>query len=73
MVLPSCILNVPKIKRYLEGAGFDATENLIMMPGQHAAVLASILWTRRIATAIDNVANAAEEIGVDSHADVAKI
>lgn len=43
------------------------------MPGQHAAVLASIPWTRRIATAIDDVAKAAEGIEVDPHADIANI
>ncbi|SCV68435.1 BQ2448_556 [Microbotryum intermedium] len=58
-----CILNVPgKLAPYLRGSGFEEGKNLYIMPGEHAAVLISPYWCRKIAQAVTEVADAGEKV-----------
>ncbi|KDE09733.1 hypothetical protein MVLG_00135 [Microbotryum lychnidis-dioicae p1A1 Lamole] len=58
-----CILNVPgKLVPYLRGSGFEEGKNLFIMPGEHAAVLISPFWCRKIAQAVKEVADAGEKV-----------
>ena len=53
---------VPKILKYLRGAGFGES-SLHVLPGlDHAAILIRPDWTRKVGKAINDVAAAAEEV-----------